>query len=370
MTTFAQNKTTFTCGYNTSVKPNFCDFVYDNKYITDYGVKSKVKSIVDLVGLPQNFILVECSNVNNAYAFLSSRGERYIVIDNQWLTAIGSKNWFILGVIAHEIGHHLCGHTSVNKELTYAESQKQELEADKFAGFILQGLGATLDQALSSINTLVPNEEDDTYSTHPKRSRRLVAIKAGYNKSNPTTSETYSSTSAEEYFNLGWQVAEDPSVYTSSDALIKSLNYYLAALKINPNFLYALQNAGGVYQILGDKNTISATSSWDGAMYCYNKLLELDPYNVGAMNNIGQMYSTAGYRLNDYNSYLTAIKYFNACIQIKPSFGPAYLNRGIVYLNYGYAFHSPTIPQACSDFYNACQLGESKGCTHYYNACK
>lgn len=369
LTVTGQNKSSFICGYNTAIKPNFCDFVNDKKYINDLGVLNNIKSIVDLVGLPQNFILVECSNVNNAFAFCSQTGTRYIVIDSKWMTSIGSKNWFIIGVLAHEIGHHLCGHTILNKELTNIESQNQELEADKFSGLILQGLGATLEQALSALNTLVPNELGDKYTTHPSRSKRLIAIKAGYNKSSPKYPSFTPSTSAEEYFNLGLETAKDPDVNSSENDLLKALNYYLEAIKINPSFIDALQNAGGINILLGDRNMIPQPF-WEDAMKFYNKLIEIDQYNVPALNNIGQIYSTKGYRLTNAESYYTAIKYFNACIKIDPTFAGAYLNRGIAYGNLGFAFHLPTLSNACSDYDIACRLGATKACDHYKNACR
>ena len=55
-----------------------------------------------------------------------------------------------------------------------------ELEADEFAGFVLAKLGATLTQATEAI-ALMASDEDDTYSSHPSKSKRITAIRKGYN---------------------------------------------------------------------------------------------------------------------------------------------------------------------------------------------
>ena len=98
-------------------------------------------------------------------------------------------NWTNLFILAHEVGHHINGH-SLDLLLYVAEAiegetlvnqRKQELEADEFAGFILAKLGATLGQASSGIS-LISSEKDDTYSTHPSKLKRLAAINLGFNK--------------------------------------------------------------------------------------------------------------------------------------------------------------------------------------------
>ena len=87
--------------------------------------------------------------------------------------------------------------------------RKQELEADEFAGFILAKLGATLEQTSSTIN-LIASNRDDTYSTHPSRSKRLAAISIGHNKALGNKTVVYQTPTnlqtAEEY--LGEKVTE------------------------------------------------------------------------------------------------------------------------------------------------------------------
>ena len=134
-----------------------------------------------------------------------------------------TNNWSNLAILAHEIGHHINGHAlditmyqgGVVETKSLENQRKQELEADEFAGFILGRVGASLDDALAF--TKVFTEKDDTYSTHPSKSKRVNAVKKGYNKavskssstkSNNVPSEykkTNSNLSAEEYLSSGWK---------------------------------------------------------------------------------------------------------------------------------------------------------------------
>ena len=75
-----------------------------------------------------------------------------------------------VSIFAHEIGHHLNGHTlffALNAE----GRRDNELQADKFSGFLMQKLGATIEQAQAGINIL--GSEDDS-DTHPSKEKRLL----------------------------------------------------------------------------------------------------------------------------------------------------------------------------------------------------
>ena len=75
--------------------------------------------------------------------------------------------------MAHEIGHHLSGHT-----ITPGGSQPPtELEADKFSGFVLYKMGSSLSDAKKALETLVPEQDG---RTHPGRRKRVAAIQDGW----------------------------------------------------------------------------------------------------------------------------------------------------------------------------------------------
>jgi len=81
--------------------------------------------------------------------------------------------WSSISILAHEIGHHLSGHT-LNQ---LNDNHKAELEADKFSGFTLYKMGASKEQAIKAIETI--GSETETKS-HPSKSKRIIAIKNGW----------------------------------------------------------------------------------------------------------------------------------------------------------------------------------------------
>jgi hypothetical protein len=77
-------------------------------------------------------------------------------------------------VLAHEIGHHLNGHT-----VTSSGSQPSlELEADEFSGFVLRKMGASLTEAQAAMKTLA---SVNSSRTHPGQYDRLASIEKGWN---------------------------------------------------------------------------------------------------------------------------------------------------------------------------------------------
>lgn len=80
-------------------------------------------------------------------------------------------DWPVVGVLAHEVGHHLADHTLIGGSQPY-----HELQADWYSGFILQRMGAPLDQT-RFLHELGPACGT---LTHPSASDRLAAVTAGW----------------------------------------------------------------------------------------------------------------------------------------------------------------------------------------------
>lgn len=170
---FAQEDT-FRCNYygkklNESV---ICDML---------GFKSRpqaieaVNEIVRRSGLKQNFYIMECPNIDNCFAAVRE-GERLIVYDAAFMRRVNGltkTDWGAMSILAHEIGHHLQGHTLK----IGGSEQSKEIEADEFSGFVMYQLGASLTEAQSAIRQLT-SEYDG--GTHPPRSQRIAAIKRGF----------------------------------------------------------------------------------------------------------------------------------------------------------------------------------------------
>jgi TPR repeat protein len=151
--------------------------------------ETAVDRILDEIGLFRNFTIQECPNINNAIAknieISAGQKERYILYDSKFFDRIEEKannRWAAISVLAHEIGHHLNGH-SLNDE---GSNHKFELEADYFSGLALAKMGATKAEAQSAIMTLT---YEKATSTHPAKIDRLTSIENGWNKAKGITTK-------------------------------------------------------------------------------------------------------------------------------------------------------------------------------------
>ncbi|AVO49997.1 hypothetical protein C6568_12590 [Melaminivora suipulveris] len=139
-----------------------------------------VAEIMKYTGLPANFVVVE-GQVPNAAAIImldDRKVPRRVIAYNssfmgEVIRATRANNWAPVSIMAHEIGHHLSGHTIVPG----GSQPPIELESDKFSGFVLYKMGAPLKDAQNAIATLVPEQDG---ATHPGRRKRLSAIADGW----------------------------------------------------------------------------------------------------------------------------------------------------------------------------------------------
>ncbi|MBF9236580.1 membrane-binding protein [Hymenobacter sp. BT683] len=138
-----------------------------------------IREITDAVGLKARFELRATREIDNAAAVVYN-GKRFLLYNPDFLNAVnraGHTDWAGISILAHEMGHHLNGHT-----LRGGGSQPaDELEADEFSGFVLRKLGANLAQSQAAMAT-VPNDQDSP--THPGRTPRLAAISQGWQRAN------------------------------------------------------------------------------------------------------------------------------------------------------------------------------------------
>jgi Zn-dependent peptidase ImmA (M78 family) len=142
--------------------------------------KEMLSEIMSVTGLQSNFELKE-ADVLNIEASISHR-KRYILYNPSFISQINNvtKNkWAAMFLLAHEVGHHLNGHTIMKGGST----PELELEADQFAGFVLYKLGASLQQAQEVMKYIAKTEDS---RTHPARSSRMLAIQTGWDKAAKT----------------------------------------------------------------------------------------------------------------------------------------------------------------------------------------
>lgn len=173
----AQNHSEHNCGFQKFINSDELPCT-DVSKVDD--VHIIVQRILSKIGLGQNFILSKCDSLNNAIAFTSTTGIRYISYDEHFLAQLASHKWTNHFVLAHEVGHHLLGHT-LRKTNSLAESRKQELEADNFAGFACFLIDAPLEKLVYTFDKF-PDIDNESLSSHPVKNKRIEALKAGYNK--------------------------------------------------------------------------------------------------------------------------------------------------------------------------------------------
>lgn len=129
--------------------------------------------IAERVGIKPNFTLQAATFKEGrspmAYATIKD-GERYIAYDQErlFLSKEGTLTWQDLSMLAHELTHHTSGAT-----IGTIENQHQgELEADRGSAYILQQIGATLEQALIWTDML----PEKGSQSHPGRAERRNAV--------------------------------------------------------------------------------------------------------------------------------------------------------------------------------------------------
>jgi len=135
-----------------------------------------VSGIMDAMGLESKF-KIKVANVPNVEATIKHH-ERYILYNPEFVNKVNEvtkDKWASIFILAHEVGHHLDGHTEAGLKSCPAI----ELDADQFAGFVLCKMGATLQEsqlAMYYISNMASSK------THPGRLDRLAAIEKGWNK--------------------------------------------------------------------------------------------------------------------------------------------------------------------------------------------
>ena len=179
------------CGYaNAQLQLQYSkahgDSLIEAKFLVDSKKEAKdaVSKIVSYTGLIQNFQIVEDLNIRNANAYIKNK-KRYIAYNPEFMLRVKDRtksDWGAISVLAHEIGHHLSGHTLVpRKRLRQEENRQEELDADRFSGFIMNKMGASLEDAKSALSNMDLNSNPET---HPPKTERLIAITIGWLEAN------------------------------------------------------------------------------------------------------------------------------------------------------------------------------------------
>jgi len=136
-----------------------------------------MSEIISAIGIKQDFILKE-ANVLNLQATMLHR-KKVILYNPEFMNTINhltKDKWPAYALLAHEIGHHIKGHTAGRK----GSRPAFELEADEFAGAVLYKLGASLEESQEVMLYIAKTEGSRDY---PNRAARMDAIERGWNNS-------------------------------------------------------------------------------------------------------------------------------------------------------------------------------------------
>lgn len=238
-------------------------------FVSDRDAKYAVSQILYYCGLEPNFIIVVDFNIPNAQAYIH-RKKRYIKYNPDFMKRVADStftDWAAWSVLAHEIGHHLLGHT-VEK---FHFSHENELAADHFSGFILHKMGANLEESIACIT-----KEGSLHGSksHPSMEKRKQAITEGWTQSE--------------------HIAEN-------NICVNSLTY-LENNYLNENFTHILKFNGDlnsyyineIHQILwydnyGNAVMLSKLENHDGKSYEWDFIFEKSLYSIDGSGKIWLM---------------------------------------------------------------------------------
>jgi len=233
-----QAQGTTNCGFKIPPKS-----VLKSKFNSVYEAAGIVKNMLDSIAWQENFSLREQNGINNAYATII-QNMRYIVYDNDFLEnldAYAATKWASISVLAHEMGHHYYNHVVTGQGSTVPV----ELEADGFSGYVMNKIGATLEQSIAAMQAIA---SDKASATHPAKKDRLAAITRGWNSAQntgtpipentpPVNSGNTDPKNDPTWIGLTIQSAKTETVYLSDDGK----TYQPAELKAGEPFIFKFE---------------------------------------------------------------------------------------------------------------------------------
>jgi hypothetical protein len=157
------------------------------KPITDSELSPDInayKTVVDVIretGLAQNFIIIP-GDVEDVIAYIENN-ERVLSYNPNFMKQVQSdSNWVGISVLARQIGHHLGNHELKDGK----PSAEEELDADRYAGFVLQKMGATMQDAIHALEEGLKDKTDFSVN----KNKRIAALVEGFNKAKSLSMDT------------------------------------------------------------------------------------------------------------------------------------------------------------------------------------
>ena len=276
----AQEDDSYNLDYNNSKNATeLCTKIKSSGLMSNAEADDAMAKILSVVGASKRFIVAPCENINNALAIIDD-GMRYILYDPKFINSISqtSNYWANMSILAHEVGHHINGHT-LGSSISAYENKIQELEADEFSGFVMQKIGANLEQSIDAIASISASG-DDTYSSHPNKSRRIKAITKGFNNAKNNSFITEKKlTDWEEYYFRGNEK------YNAED-YEGAIEDYTESIKLKPSedaYFYRAKSKGELDDNSGEKYDLIRSielneKSWRSHYHLGLNLADIDNY--------------------------------------------------------------------------------------------
>ena len=357
-----------------------CKILQKNNISSKTAAEDALNKVLSVIGVAKNFALYQCSVIENCAA-VTYNGDRYILYDGEFMDVIKNttNSWSNLSILAHEIGHHVNGHTVDIKVYSsgsrdapsLSKSRIQELEADEFSGFVLYKLGASLKQAQAAMNS-ISSVGDDTYSTHPNKEKRLKAIEKGFNNAKnqlpiSTNIVTKKYDFSAEYYYIN-----------ALNANMDSINFKIKNYTISIDLNYELKSKAYferafLYKDLGEN--ISANSDINEVIYLDSKNKDAYLFRAELFMKIGEyskaindlnviveelnikdenVYVLRGKSFEKLRNYTKAINDYTKAIKLNQNNSELFIKRGKANEKAEYPY--------CFDFKKACLLNNKEGC--------
>ncbi len=136
-----------------------------------------ILEVLSLVGIPNSDIEIRTTSSYGAYSVINRDCRRRFFLYNEAffdsVYVVTNSYESIKSICFHEIAHHFYRHPLKSRW----EAHFHELEADRYSGFQMRLIGATLEESVAAMKYF---GNETTSQSHPEKSLRINEIKAGY----------------------------------------------------------------------------------------------------------------------------------------------------------------------------------------------
>lgn len=138
---------------------------------------SIIHDVMDVIGITNSDIEIRSTTKFGAFSMITRNCKRRFFLYNDLffdsVYDITQSYKSIKSICFHEIAHHLYLHPLKSKW----EAHIHELEADRYSGFQMRLIGATLEESIASMEHFGNKKST---ASHPEKSIRINEIKAGF----------------------------------------------------------------------------------------------------------------------------------------------------------------------------------------------